>query len=874
MSINGIGETDFKIQGMGSEAREFWGNKLSQVALQSPIRPDFKAILSQSVEVGSLNLDFDQVLLEGINRITRGDYFLMYTILTAAVNVFLFRYMKTPVVSVGSPCLKADTDRKSSNRLLPVINSVQEDATFRQLLLDTRTTLLTTYKFESFMADDLREELGYTDQEAWSHLYDVCVELTNIHERLINTTRNINFSFTAEEERLLVEISYNKGLYLQETIQYIASGVMGILEKALSSIDTTVGQLIKMLNKKDFLFISHCNSTKAEYPQDKCIHQLFEARVREKPDDIALVCGNESLTYQELNARANKLAHYLMSKNIKPNNTVGLFLDRSSEMIVGLLGVLKSGAAYVPIEPTYPRERVLSMLNTSKFSVLLTRESLLERLPNNDSTVICLDSDWEAISLEKGENPCDNVTVDNFAYVIFTSGSTGVPKAAAVHHQGWMNLVYWFSKEYKISREDKVLIISSFSFDITQRSIAMSLINGGELHLLNSQYYDPELITETIYSNQISLLNCSPSTFYPLIENKGEEAYEKIKSLRCLFLGGESISASRLSKWVESTHYKTTIANVYGAAECSDVSAAYTLKDFERYEKSSVPAGVPINNTQVYIMDEQLNIVPVCEVGEICLAGDGVGKGYINDSEMTTRKFVPNPFEQNGSAKLYRTGDLGRYLPDGNIEFLGRVDNQVKIRGFRVELGDIETIIRQHPEVKEAVVVDKEFGPGDQRLIACIVPENGTLAQSSNEKVNFINELRLFATEKLPGYMVPNHFISMEELPLNPNGKVDRKKLKGMELAEDSVAAEMEEDGLTPFERELTDIFEKVLNIKIGKDDNFFEKGGHSILATQIIGAINSNHSMNLSTADLYIAPTVSDLSNRIKKIKGQMSTV
>jgi acyl-coenzyme A synthetase/AMP-(fatty) acid ligase/acyl carrier protein len=364
-------------------------------------------------------------------------------------------------------------------------------------------------------------------------------------------------------------------------------------------------------------------------------------------------------------------------------------------------------------------------------------------------------------------------------------------------------------------------------------------------------------------------LNCSPSTFYPLIETTDPQAYQKLHSLRILFLGGEAISGSRLKPWVESGQCRTEIANVYGAAECTDVSSFYRLKDFERYAKFPVPAGKPIFNSQVYILDKNLNPVPMGITGEICLAGAGVGQGYINDEQLTTEKFVPNPFSSEPGARLYRTGDLGRFLPDENIEFTGRVDHQVKVRGFRIDLGDIETTLRQHDAVREAVVLNREYAGGDQRLVAYLVAKKPAPAEEGPEvragHDQLIEGAKLFLKEKLPEYMVPNAFVILKQLPLNPNGKVDRGALPDPETYTPGINARVEAPR-TPLEENLVEIFSEFLKLEpLGIDENFFEKGGHSLLATQVISRVNEIFQVKLNQVDFLVDPTVSGLARRIE---------
>jgi amino acid adenylation domain-containing protein len=610
------------------------------------------------------------------------------------------------------------------------------------------------------------------------------------------------------------------------------------------------------------------NSTHADYPRDKCMHELFEQRVSETPGAIAVVCGSQQLTYQELNWKANQLANYLRKLGAGPDVLIGICMYRSLEMIIGILGTLKAGAAYVPLDPAYPQKRLASMIEDVDLGVLLTTHDMRAVLPESKVRQVCLDSDWPQVAGESGDNLPVAASVRNLCYVIFTSGSTGKAKAAAVFHGGWTNLMHWFVTEFNVSPADKVLVISSFSFDITQRSIVMPLIRGAQLHLLASNYYDPALIVQTIAGQGITRMNCAPSTFYPLVENS-RDAFSKLRSLRTLFLGGEAISASRIREWAESRECCAEIANVYGAAECSDVSTFYVLKDYQRYVGASVPIGKPIFNTQVYLLDEFLKPVAFGLPGEICIAGDGVGWGYINDSALTEQKFVANPFSSEPGSRLYRTGDLGKFSSDWNLEFIGRVDHQVKLRGFRIDLGDIESNLRQHKEVKEAVVLSKTFSNQDQRLVAFVVPRHrgGSRDQTASQ-------LRSFLKERLPEYMVPNDVVILEEMPLNPNGKTDRNALLSMDILALGTTAGPEEPR-TPAERDLATIFANVLKLeRVGIVDNFFDLGGHSYLVTETLGRIADHFHVNLSIFDFLANPKVTDLLKRIEEVQQEDAIV
>lgn len=605
------------------------------------------------------------------------------------------------------------------------------------------------------------------------------------------------------------------------------------------------------------------NGTKTEYPRDKCVHQFFEERAKESPEAVALVCGNQRLTYRELDDIANQWAHYLQRQKVGPDVLVGICLHRCTEMIIALLATLKAGGAYVPLDPGYPRKRLAAMMDEVPIQVLLTRSDVAEWISESKISIVYMDKEVATIAKESTLPPPSGVTPENLVYVIFTSGSTGKAKAAAVFHRGWTNLMHWFVTEFAVDSRDKALVVSSFSFDITQRSIAMPLIRGAELHLLAASSYDPHLILQNIQDQKITLMSCAPSTFYPLVENPLCSPFPKLRSLRVLFLGGEAISASRLLEWVESGECTTEIANVYGAAECSDVSSFYRLKDYRRYAASSVPIGKPIFNSQVYLLDNTLAPVRFGESGEICIAGDGVGKGYINDRELTNEKFVSNPLGEEVGSLLYRTGDLGRFLPDWNIEFLGRVDHQVKLLGYRIDLGDIESTLRQNPLVREAVALSKGYGPSDQRLIAYLVPREQSTTREQLE------ELRPFLKDKLPDYMIPSQFIRIDAMPLSPNGKIDRAALLEIETVGLGIKIGSQQPR-NPIEKEVASIIANCLKLeRVGIFDNFFDIGGNSFLLTEVLIPICVNFQVTFPIADFLTGPTVAQIAKRVEELKG-----
>jgi amino acid adenylation domain-containing protein len=688
-----------------------------------------------------------------------------------------------------------------------------------------------------------------------------------LHHEMPETGTDIILTFQREPGSLQGTVTYSPRLYEPAAIERFGRHLVRLLGAGLENPGAALAELDMLTAEERQRLLVDWNDAARDYPRDRCVHELFEAHVERAPESIALVDGDRRLSYRELDERANRLAHHLQKLGVTANVPVGICMNRSAELVVALLAVLKAGGAYVPYDPTYPKERMATMLEDVKLKVLLTREALLERLPERGPRFVCLDRDEEAIAGHPAGRPEKRSGPEDLCYVIFTSGSTGRPKAAAVHHRGWTNLLYWFLREFDISPADKNLVMSSISFDLTQRSMAMPLIAGGELHFVPDGY-DPDLILRTVREERITLLNCAPSTFYPLIERR-EEDRATLRSLRCLFLGGEAISASRLRGWATSGDGVPEIANVYGAAECSDVSSFYRLHDFERYARTSVPIGTPIYNNRVYILDEELRLLPIGVVGEICLAGDGVGRGYINDAALTARKFVDDPFGEPG-AKLYRTGDLGRHLPDGNLEFMGRIDHQVKIRGLRIELGEIETLLRAYPGVKEAVAVASEQAPGDWRLTAYYTCKEAEPAASAASEDALRDEL----ARKLPAYMVPNLFVRLREMPLNPNGKIDREALPAPGSVERPGRAAAEAPR-TDTEKAVAALFAEILKVEeVGRDDNFFRLGGHSLMATQMIAGISEALNIRFSAVDFFARPTVTGIAERVDALRAAEETM
>ncbi len=648
------------------------------------------------------------------------------------------------------------------------------------------------------------------------------------------------------------------------------------------------------------------------YRQNCCIHQLFEKQVSQTPDAIAVLFdhvetrhGASLQTYRELNNRSNQLAYYLQKLGVGAEVIVGICMEPSIEMIVGILGILKAGGAYLPLDPSYPCDRINFMLEDAQVSILLKQSAISSQLSAiNTQIVVDIDRDWELIELENNENLTNNTTADNLAYVIYTSGSTGTPKGVAVPHKAVTRLVC-NTNYINIESSDKIAQVANISFDAATFEIWGALLNGAQLVLINRDIIlSPSEFALQLQEKEISILFLTTALFQQIARN----VPTAFKYLKYLLFGGEAVDP----RWVEKILKHGSpqhLLHVYGPTENTTFSAYYLVDKWDTEGQAVIPIGRPISNTRIYILDEHLQPVPVGVVGELYIGGDGLARGYFNRPELTAEKFIANPFSKNSppssllpplSLRLYKTGDLGRYLPDGNIEFICRIDNQIKIRGFRIELGEIESVLCQHPEVGEAVVVVIEDIPGEKRLVAYVVLNvetlyttslhnakstppippllrGGKLGVPSLLKGGESKELCEFLKQKLPGYMIPSDFVMLDTLPLTPNGKVDRKALPqpdftNFNLHEDYIAPR------TSVEEVLVEIWASVLGKQqVGIHDNFFELGGHSLLATQLSSRIRDRLQVELAVRQLFETPTVASLAKYIETIswaKGLNETI
>ncbi|UCH96738.1 MAG: amino acid adenylation domain-containing protein, partial [Candidatus Aminicenantes bacterium] len=611
------------------------------------------------------------------------------------------------------------------------------------------------------------------------------------------------------------------------------------------------------------------------YPKARTIYQVLEEQAEKTPGNIALVAinkedagaVNQEITYRELNQTSNQLARLLRAKGVNRGTIIAIMVERSPEMVAGIQAILKAGGAYLPIDPEYPDNRIIRMLEESGASMVLTGARIYEKrnlssLSQKQEFLLVdeLAGALESQSMESMEKLPPVSGPNDLIYIIFTSGSTGKPKGAGVYHRGFMNLMHWFVTEFELDARDSNLLLTSLSFDLTQKNLYAPLMRGGTLCIPGINYFEPHAILRQIQGNQVSWINCTPSMFYKLVEYEENSEEKRLTSLQYVFLGGEPISMTLLINWLESAACRAQIVNTYGPTECTDICASFRIEEPRRCLEEAIPVGRPVYNAQLFVVSKDLQLVPVGVPGELFIGGEGVGIGYVNDRELTSRKFIQHRFAPEEPQRLlYRTGDLVKWLSNGQVEFLGRMDHQVKVRGFRIELGEIENRLSTHKNVKEMIVIAKEGHGRDHYLCAYIIPHDRDTFREQ--------ELRDYLAEELPDYMVPAYFIPLEKMPLNPNGKVDRKA-----LPEPDLTGGVDRVYVPPtneIESVLVKIWAEVLGQdkkRIGVHDNFFQLGGHSLKAAGLISRIHKAFSVEIPIVELFKIPTVKAIGNYIDK--------
>ena len=848
------------LQGELLEAQlSYWKHQLSNLSVLELLgdrpRPSI-----QSYRGAKQSRLFPRALSDQLQALSRNEGVTLFMTLLAAFQTLLHRYTGQDDVAVGSPI---------AGRLRPEIegligffvntlvlrSDLSGNPTFKELLSRVRKTAFGAYEHQDVPFEKLVEVLHPERDLSRSPLVQVWFAFQNIPRQVLalpgltvspvevqNETAKFDLSLYMwdEPKGLAVKLEYNTDLFETSTIDRLLGHFRTLVEGIVADPNQRLSELPLLNEAEKHQLLVDWNATHADSPKDKHIHELFEEQVERSPDAIAIIFEEQQLTYRDLNNRANQLAHYLQRLGVGPEALVGICVERSIEMVVGLLGILKAGGAYVPLDPDYPKERLAFMLADTQIVVLLTQDRLRSKLPEHGAPVLCLDSGLAEFAQQSTENPAQFVSPENLVYVIYTSGSTGRPKGAMNTHRGLCNRLHWMQQAYELSEVDRVLQKTPFSFDVSVWEFFWPLITGACLVVARpSGHQDSRYIVELIMQQQITTLHFVPSMLRIFLEEPG---IQNCKSLRQVICSGEALPYDLQERFFESARAK--LHNLYGPTEAS-IDVTY-WECQRRGDCTVVPIGRPIANTQIHLLDSRLRLVPIGVVGELYIGGEGLARGYLNRADLTGEKFIPSPFSGHPGERLYKTGDLARYLPDGNIEFLGRIDHQVKIRGFRIELGEIEMVLSQHPAVGHAVVVDKEFS-GDKRLIAYVVPKAADTPSGG--------ELKEFLRVALPEYMVPSAFVSLQELPLTPNGKLDRKALpEPKDWGEGTRGADEFVSPRTAMEQCIAQVWQEVLGVdRVSAHDNFFDLGGHSLLSLKVIAKIEEKTGRRIHPRDMIL---------------------
>ncbi|MDZ7960513.1 MAG: amino acid adenylation domain-containing protein [Aulosira sp. DedQUE10] len=862
----------------------YWRQQLNGISMLD-LPTDKKRTNIQSYQGAIEFLELPPQLTNALEALSQREGITLFMTLLAGFQTLIYRYSHQEDITVGSPI--ANRNRSEVEGLIGFfVNSLvlrtnlSGNPTFKELLGRVRDVTLGAYSHQDLPFEKLVEELHPERNLSHHPLFQVVFGFQNAPmsalelPELVPSFINIDLQKTrfdlelhlwkcSEDFRSLWGgkwqlsegirgvMAYNTDLFEKATITRMLEHFKVLLSSIVKNPDQRIAAFPILSEQEQHQILVKWNNTQTNYPQYNCIHQLFQEQVEQHTDSIAISFGNEQLTYRELNNRSNQLAQYLQKLGVKSEVLVGICVEQSIKFIVCLLGILKAGGVYVPLDPSYPQERLNFMLEDARVSVLITQEKLTKHFEEFSNSIIFIDNDWKLIAQESEENIISNVSSNNLAYVIYTSGSTGKPKGVAVTHKA-VNRLVCNTNYINLEPADKVAQASNISFDAATFEIWGALLNGAELvGIKKDVILSPQELTLQLKLKGISVLFLTTALFQQIIR----DVPQAFATLRYLLFGGETIDIRWIKKILKHGAPEHLL-HVYGPTENTTFSSYYLVQELPESARS-IPIGRPITNTQIYLLDVNLQSVPVGVAGELYIGGDGLAREYLNRPELTAEFFITVP--ETGfipEARLYKTGDLARYLIDGNIEFLGRIDRQVKIRGFRIELGEIETVLSQHPAVQQTVVIAAEDIPGDKELVAYIVPHQGQISTSM--------DLRQFLKAKLPEYMVPTAYVLLESLPLSPNGKVDRRALPAPNTLtfnqQDYVAPR------TQIEDLLVEIWAKVLGKEqVGIHDNFFELGGHSLLATQLVSRIRDTLKIDVPVRNLFEAPTVEQLARYIE---------
>ncbi|HGY55852.1 MAG TPA: amino acid adenylation domain-containing protein [Caldithrix abyssi] len=841
----------------------YWKEKigLNPPVLELPL--DYPRPKMQTFNGDALTVTLSPEVQERLKAFSRKEGVTLFMTLLAVFQTMLHRYSGQEDILVGSPI--ANRTRAETEALIGFfVNTLvlkthfEDNPDFRSLLKQVRETTLEAYAHQDLPFEQLVEVLQPERDMSHSPLFQVAFILQNVPIQRIelpdltlapfnaeSKTAKYDLTLTTAEtdEGLMCHFEYNTDLFKKSTVERMMRHFQTLLEAVLDNPKQPVGYLPLLSEAEKQLFLGDWNNTRVAYPDAHTVQRLFEEWVERQPDAPAVVFEDAHLTYKELNEHANRLARYLRKKGVGPDILAGISLPASLDVAVAILGILKAGGAFMNIDPAYPPERIRYMMDDSGMAVLITHEELLNILPQTSAVTVCTDRDAEEIAKESDQNPQTLSGPDNLSYVIYTSGSTGKPKGTMLPHRGLCNLSRAQRKAFNITPQSRILQFASLSFDASVWETVMALLNGAALvYADREQLASGQGLLQVFNKQKITTVTLPPSVLAVVPQ-------EPVESLRTIITAGEKCTTDLVQRWGTGRQF----VNAYGPTETTVCASMY---ETDPQEEQAPPIGKPIDNFQLYVLDVYGNLQPAGVPGELHIGGVGLARGYLNRPDLTAEKFIPDPFSGQPGNRLYCSGDLARFLDDGNVEFLGRIDHQVKVRGFRIELGEIESVLGELPNVQDVIVLAREDTPGDKRLVAYLAAEQQEGLDAPT--------LKKHCQQHLPDYMVPSAFVILEAMPLTPNGKVDRKALPAPEFSRESLSTEY----VAPRnenEEKLAAIVTELLNIeRAGVHDNFFELGGHSLLATQFMSRIRETFNIELPLRILFEKPTVAELAEAL----------
>ncbi|MEP6556784.1 MAG: amino acid adenylation domain-containing protein, partial [Ferruginibacter sp.] len=857
----------------------YWKAKLEDVSpLQMPT--DFARTATQSFNGNFEEFTIDKNLTEQLHELGHQQGVTLFMTLLAAFKVLLYRYSGQQDISVGT----AIAGRKQQEleglvgffvNTLTLRDNVDNKQSFTELLQQVKTTTLEAFEHQELPFEKVVEAVVKNRDLSRTPLFQVLFVLQNTPEKQAielgelalseepfekNKAKfELDISLSETPDGMLGTIEYCTDLYSEQTINQLTQHYIQLLQSIVKNAVQPIGELpMLMEDEKEHLLVK-LNNTEVDYPTNKTYVDLFEEQVKKTPEVIAVAFDGQELSYKMLDEKSNQLGHYLRKLGVKEETLVPICLDRSLEMIVGILGILKAGAAYVPIDPEYPEDRLSYMLEDTAATIIITTDDSKAVLPLNDKCkIISLDADWENIAKQPATKVANDLKVNNPAYIIYTSGSTGKPKGVINEHGGLVNRLLWAQDNYKLTETDVFLQKTTFCFDVSVTELCWPLITGSKLVFAKpGGHRDADYLQKIIHDEKVTIIHFVPSMLGVFLSTINAGDCPELKQVIC---SGEALKPSQANLFIEKLA-TAKLHNLYGPTEAAVDVTCWTLGDFDT-EIKQIPIGKPVANTAIYILDKDNNLAPMGGVGEIHIGGVQVARGYLNRPELTKEKFITDPFSKVPGARMYRTGDLGRWQQDGNIAYLGRIDDQVKIRGFRIELGEIEECLAGLEGVKNAKVLviedDASFG---KKLCAYLEIK---LPISSFDNNEFIQQVKGGVGKVLPDYMVPTDFILLDKFPLTANGKINKKALPAPERS--TTASQAYLAPKTASEKALVNSWQQLLGKeKIGINDNFFELGGHSLLGMSLVSAIRRDLNVELSIRSLFDYPTISELANHLE---------